>query len=315
MGVFTMADACQAGYESAEIQRMCRNGEWVRLRRGMYTTASALALGSRHRSNCVATLLALGRPTTTVSHGSAARLLALPVPTGDDVVRLTDPTRSRNGSGFAMVRSPLASTDVMTSGPLRLTSPARTLADCARSWPLEPAVVAIDAALLSGRVRTTDIRQAVDAQHTWPGAPAARRALDLADGRAESPLETKGRLRIVGAGLPTPDLQTEIRAAGRLIAVVDAWFDEAAVAVEFDGRVKYTNPWRERTPERVLWEEKRREDQLRGLDIRMVRVVDADLDAGWPAVEERLRTLLAGPGPAQRRFTTTVRPRGVLRAG
>jgi len=37
-------------------------------------------------------------------------------------------------------------------------------------------------------------------------------------------------------------LQVEIRTPGRLVAVVDAWFDEAAVAVEFDGQVKYREP-------------------------------------------------------------------------
>ena len=52
----------------------------------------------------------------------------------------------------------------------------------------------------------------------------------LADGRAESPLETRGRLHIVGSGLPAPSLQVEIRTPGRLVAVVDAWFDDAAAS-------------------------------------------------------------------------------------
>jgi hypothetical protein len=147
----------------------------------------------------------------------------------------------------------------------------------------------------------------------WPGAPRARRAVELADGRAESPLETRGRLRIVGAGLPRPELQVEIHAGGRLVAVVDGWFDEAAVAVEFDGRVEYTDPWRGRPPEQVLWEEKRREDELRALDIRVVRIVDADLGERWPAVERRLRGALATPGPLPRRFTARPRSGGIAR--
>jgi hypothetical protein len=87
------------------------------------------------------------------------------------------------------------------------------------------------------------------------------------------------------------------------------------VAVEFDGRVKYTDPWRGRSPERVLWEEKRREDELRGLDIGVVRVADADLGARWPRIEEPLRRLLARPGPARRRFSAVPRAAGVPRAG
>jgi hypothetical protein len=173
----------------------------------------------------------------------------------------------------------------------------------------------MDAALLAERTTPEELRDAAAAVHHWPGASRAVRAASLADGRAESPLETRGRLRIIGAGFPRPQLQVEIRAAGRLVGVADAWFEEAAVAVEFDGRVKYMNPWRGRTPEQVLWEEKRREDELRALDIRIVRVADADLGAGWPATEARIAALVAAPGPTTRRFSAVPRARGVQRAG
>ena len=105
----------------------------------------------------------------------------------------------------------------------------------------------------------------------------------------------------------------EVRVAGRLVAVVDGWYEEAAVAVEFDGRLKYTDPWRDRTPGEVLWEEKRREDELRALDVRVVRIADTDLGRGWTPVEQRLRGLLARPGPTRRRFTVVRRTAGVLR--
>ena len=85
----------------------------------------------------------------------------------------------------------------------------------------------------------------------------------LADGRAESPLETRGRLRIVGAGLDT-------RAAGR---------DPPATARrrrcvvrggggrgEFDGRVKYTDPWRGRSPRRSVGREEAGADCARSRD-------------------------------------------------
>jgi hypothetical protein len=128
------------------------------------------------------------------------------------------------------------------------------------------------------------------------------------DARVESPLETRGRLRMIGAGLPTPELQVEIRSTGRLVAVVDAWFDEAAVAVESDGQVKYRDPWRGRTPEQVRCDEKRREDQLRALGIRVVRVPDADLRGRWSRIADRLTRLTRSPGPIGRRFTATLRP-------
>lgn len=321
LGLFTAVQARGAGYEHGEIRHLCSSGAWVRVRRGVYGVAEEVAAGQasgrRHALDATAVLLDLGRPDAAVSHSSALRLLGLPARRAllSDTVRLTHPTLWRRGKGFTVNRAPLAGEDVTQRGPVRLTTPARTLVDCAREWPLEDAVVAMDAALLAGSVTPAELAAAVTAARSWPGAPRAARAAGLADGRAESPLETRGRLRLLGAGLPSPELQVEIHTGGRLIGVVDAWYDEAAVAVEFDGRIKYADPWRNRTPERVLWEEKRREDQLRGLDIRVVRIVDADLGAGWAQLEDRLRALVATPGPARRRFTTSPRSRGVVRAG
>jgi hypothetical protein len=212
-----------------------------------------------------------------------------------------------------MVRAPLDTGDVITRGPFRLTTASRTLVDCARSWRLEDSVVAMDAALLRERTTPDALRRELAGQHQWPGAPDARRAIQLADGRAESPLETLGRLRLIGAGMPPDELQVEIHVEGRLLAVVDAWYEDAAVAVEFDGRVKYTDPWRGRDPRQVIWEEKRREDAARRVGIRFTRIVDADLGPRWRGIEVHLREQLASPGPADRRFAARRRERGVVR--
>lgn len=320
LGLFTAVDARRAGYQHAAIRTLCSSGRWVRVRRGVYTTPEALGSAGtgtrRHRLDCLAVLLDLGRAATAVSHASAARLHGLPVRRDlPRTVRLTDPEVYRRGRGFLVEHAPLGAAEILRSGPLPLTSPARTLTDCAREWELEDGVVAMDAALRTRRLELGDLRTAAAAARSWPGGLAAVRAASLADRRAESPLETRGRLRIVGACLPTPELQVEIRAGGRLLGVVDAWFEKAAVAVEFDGQVKYTDPWRGRSPEQVLWEEKRREDELRAHDIRVVRVVEADLGVRWVGMERRLRQLVASPGPAARRFTATRRNLGRQCAG
>jgi hypothetical protein len=319
-GVFTTAEALVAGHGHSEIQNLTTSGAWVRLRRGVLVAADDLELarqrGRLHRLHCIAVLLTLDRPRASISHGSAARLWGLPVPrTAEELIRVTDPERWRRGNGFLMSRAPLGSDEIWRAGPIRLTSAARTLVDCAREWSLEDAVIAMDAGVLAERTTPADLRRAAAAVQGWRGASRAIRAAALADGRAESPLETRGRLRMLGAGLPAPELQVEIKDGGRLVGVVDAWFDDAAVAVEFDGQVKYTDPWRGRSPERVLWDEKRREDELRALGIRIVRVADADLGHRWARVEKRLTELLRVPGPAVRRFTTALRVRGRRRAG
>ena len=73
----------------------------------------------------------------------------------------------------------------------------------------------------------------------WPGLAGARRVLDLADGRAESPLETLGRLLVRDAGLPTPELQVPIEDARGVFAYGDLGWPEHKFVVEFDGLLKY----------------------------------------------------------------------------
>lgn len=66
----------------------------------------------------------------------------------------------------------------------------------------------MDAALLARRTTTDELRAAAVSVAGWRGASRAVPAAQLA---AESALETRGRLRILGAGLAAPELQVEIR--------------------------------------------------------------------------------------------------------
>jgi hypothetical protein len=144
------------------------------------------------------------------------------------------------------------------------------------------------------------------------GIAHAARALDLSDGRAESPLETRGRLAMLASGLPRPELQVQIHDAAGLIGRVDAWYEDAAVAIEFDGQVKYTDPRHASSPGKVLWEEKRREDRMRALGVRIVRVVNEDLGPPWPRTAAHIGDLVAAPyvGPRHFRAVRTDEPGG-----
>jgi predicted transcriptional regulator of viral defense system len=307
LGVFTAAEARRAGYDRDEIRSALRGGRWKRLRRGVYIEAErwAAVVGDarmRHLVECVATLavLAVG---PVLSHESAARLHRLILPRGiDETVRLTDPAEWRSGRGYRIACAALPAADVVRTRVLAATSAARTLVDCAREWALPDAVVAIDAAIQAGKVSRAQMEAAVLAASHWVGVGAAGRALSLADGRAESPLETRARLAIVAAGLPQPELQVEIHDDRGFVGRVDAWFEEAAVAVELDGKIKYIEPRNGRAPADVLWEEKRREDRVRELDIRVLRLVDDDIGRRDRDFVPRLARLLATPLTEPRRF-------------
>lgn len=311
-GVFTVADARRAGYRPDEIRTAVVSGAWHRLRRGVYVaaelwTASAADPRARHLLDALAVLAVLGRGPV-VSHSSAARLHELVLPRGaGGLVRLTDVEQWRTGQGYRISAAELPPQDVADAGPFTVTTVARTLVDCAREWPLVDAVVAMDAALFQQRVRRTELVAAVQGQSHWLGIGAAARAVHLADGRAESPLESRGRMSIVEAGLPCPELQVELHGPQGFVARLDGWYEDAGVALEFDGRVKSDDPRDGRTPAQVAWEEKRREDRIRDLDVPVVRIVQADLPRLHGPVE-RLRYLLARPSNGPRRYRVVRRP-------
>ncbi|MBA3292552.1 MAG: hypothetical protein H0T40_02165 [Geodermatophilaceae bacterium] len=77
--------------------------------------------------------------------------------------------------------------------------------------------------------------EGVDQLTAVPGARQARVAAGLADGRAESPQESRRRVMLALAGLyPVP--QYEVRdGADRFVARVDLAFVEARTAVEYEG--------------------------------------------------------------------------------
>ena len=170
------------------------------------------------------------------------------------------------------------------------------------------AVIALDAALHRELVTRAELRAAVLSARHRAGASMAARFVGLSDGRAESPLETKGRLRFLAAGLPLPELQVDLHDERGFVGRLDAWYEDAAVAVEFDGFEKYADPWGELTPAQVAWREKRREDRVLSTDIRVVRVVSEDFGTPWAGLVTRLRTLLARPYTGPRHFRIVRRP-------
>jgi hypothetical protein len=309
-GVFTSQDALGAGLTVDDIRAELRGRRWVRLRKGVYTSADRMAAADereRHLLDCMAVLLCL-HPGPALSHASAARLHRLIVPSAAAAdVRLTDVDQWRSGRGYRVARARVAAGDVDDWLTFPVTSVPRTLVDCAREWPLLPSVIAMDAALHGELLTRADLHAAVLSATHRPGHGTAAQAFGLCDGRAESPLETKGRLRLVASGLPLPELQVDLHDDRGFIGRVDAWYEEAAVAVEFDGRVKYDDP-RGRTPAQVAWDEKRREDRIRSVDVRVVRIVNEDFGPVWSHVVAGLRERLATPLTGPRRFRVVRRP-------
>ncbi|WP_158544802.1 type IV toxin-antitoxin system AbiEi family antitoxin domain-containing protein [Blastococcus sp. TF02-09] len=321
LGIFTTADLAAHGMGPREVATAVRRGAWVRLRPGVFISATDLAeverTGRRPGVDALAVAAVLDRPSAVFSGATAAWIWGLPLPMSEPrSVQLTDTHRWRRGRGWSMTQARLPDDETTVRGAYRVTTAARTVVDLGRLWPEVHAVAAVDAALLRRLTTRDELERVLARQASVPGIPRSVRAVALADGRAESWLESCGRLTFAALGLPAFVPQVELWVDGRLVKVADGWYSDAALAVEFDGRLKYRSPGYGRTPEEELWREKRDEDLLRSLGIRFVRVAAEDMSpARRPRLDQLVRRQLATAGPRDRTFAEVPRDAGRWRSG
>jgi hypothetical protein len=309
-GVFATADAVAAGIDPKSIGPLLRSGAWRRVRYGVYTTDVVWreheARQRVHRLECAAVLRRL-EGAAVVSHTSAARLHALVVPRllrAD--VRLTQPGQFRTGRGYRISEASVPPGDVVDLDGLPVTSISRTLADVGREWQLGDTVIAADDALADGRVTLDELHTAALGQTHWVGCGDAARAFSLARVGAHSPHETRTRLALLDAGLPEPLLQQAVLVGSHLVAVLDMYWPDHGVFAECDGIIKYTDPWRGRSPAEAIRDEKRRHDDLVDLDLHGVRLTPDDVRERLAEKVERLATLLERGRRTAPRYRTTL---------
>lgn len=96
--------------------------------------------------------------------------------------------------------------------------------------------MALDDALRRRLCAKADILSVIERWRGGTGCVSARERLDEADGKAESILETAGRLVLRDRGVRLPIPQHELRAPdGALVARLDGAYLREKVALEFDG--------------------------------------------------------------------------------
>ena len=289
------------GWERHRLRREVRRGAWASVGRGV---ASPVVLSSpaaddpqrfdarRRRHALTATAAVLSRRDQVISGRSAALVHGLPVlspPTLPELTTRSPATLGRrrrahvHGAGLTP-----ADESAWFGAPC--TSVARTVVDLARH-DRRDGLMAADAALRGALLEPRSLASALERGAGWPGIKQARAVLALADGRAESPLETLLRLAAHDSGFPSPEPQFVIvdRARGRSYRVDFCWPHQRLV-VEADGRVKYRGD--------AGWREKERETRLRALGYRVERVVWDDVVRHWPETRDRLWRELHRLSPA-----------------
>ncbi|MFL6028253.1 MAG: type IV toxin-antitoxin system AbiEi family antitoxin domain-containing protein [Friedmanniella sp.] len=286
------------GFSADELHRLRRSGQLDRVRRGAYAPPAGDSTPEEAHRRLVAAVLTQRSTETVASHISAAVLHGLPVWRQSlGAVHLTRPRTGggRVRGGCVLHTSPLRPADVVTLDGLRVTSLARTVADLARTLPLDQAVAAGDAALRRG-LPVPEVLAVLERCRGWPGVGQARRTAGLLDARSESVGESCSRVRMHEAGLPVPVPQYEVYdGRGQLVGRADFGWEEQRVLGEFDGRVKYGRLLRPgQTVEEVVYREKLREDALRDLGWRVVRWTWADVFPGHVLVSRLSRAFGLG---------------------
>lgn len=294
-GLLRRTDALESGLALHEFRALYSSGGWERLARGAYVFSdhhSTLDERERHVLRIMALLPNLA-DDSIVSHDSAAVLHGLPL-YGLDLTKV-HVTRARRGGGRSTARVVVhcaAVEDVVEVNGMRVTSVARTTTDVARTRSLDASVSMGDMALRDGLHPDLLLHQ-LDLARKRKGVAQARRAVAMLDGRSESVGESLGRIRLLHSGFTDVELQVEIRDedgyfVGRLDFVVCA-----REVLEFDGKVKYEKYLRPgQSAGDAVFEEKQREDRIRGLGYPVVRFTWADLFA-FERVAERVRRAIA----------------------
>lgn len=175
---------------------------------------------------------------------SAARVHGLPVPGRDDVVELNlpgkniRPPRRQWAAGVRYWSGYLPEEQVIVVNGLRVTTIDRTLLDLARHQGTTDAVVACDAALSMPGVSREFVADRLAVLGPVPGIRKLRRALELADDRSESPLESWGRVQMLTANLPElRSLEVQVPVLGGKYRVDHLLNGD--IAVELHGDLKY----------------------------------------------------------------------------
>ncbi len=266
------------------LRRLVAAERFVRIIHGCYVDASVWAempVEDRRLARTLAVAHLNHRRRPVFSHHSAATIWGLPFygldsPRVHILTRDDSPGHSSHGVSRHIGR--WNDDDVQEVEGMLVTSITRTLLDLARSAKPELAIACADAGLRKLFRARRD--SSLDALAAWrrqqngtllglrgyPGAAHARKIVEEADPRADSPAESVSRLQIRRLEIPC-----EIQAPVTMLDGARSWMDFEFLGQcsygEMDGAVKYLDPaFRNgRTLDEVLIDEKRREDEVRGI--------------------------------------------------
>ncbi|GAB3948986.1 hypothetical protein GCM10027614_47030 [Micromonospora vulcania] len=235
------------GFSRNDIDHMLAVGRWRALARAVYLTNARSDEPPARRCRIRAAVLSLG-PQAHAVFGTAAELHGIAGLPRCDEIHVALPGRAAR---LARVSDPAIMLHQLEHPPhavlrvngIAATTSRVTVAEIILRERRYAAVSVLDSALNQGLLTAECLATIPVLIRGRRGAVAARGYLTEADGRAQSPLETRARLRCVDGRVPPDALQLEIRDDdGYLLGIGDLGWRGARLIAEADGRDAHASP-------------------------------------------------------------------------
>ncbi|MBM0123195.1 hypothetical protein [Pimelobacter simplex] len=302
------AELVRLSHTDRSLAAAVRRGELDRPRRGAYVSALEWArLSSEQRYAVRARAVERqARTDVVLSHTSAVPFYDGPLwgQSLDDVhVTRRDGLTGRKERGVRQHRGLLRDDDVVAAHGFHISSPARTVLECATVASVEAALVVANDFLHRGLVTPRELDERYDeVMAHWPRSLGTSVVLRLADPRIESVGESRTWYFLYRSSLPRPIPQFEVWDCQELVAKLDFALPEHGIWLEFDGRAKYERYLRPgESPADAVVREKLREDRVAELTgWRCLRITWTDL-ADPARLATRIRALIESVARATRR--------------
>jgi hypothetical protein len=271
--VISAAQAHGCGMTVAEINGLCRSGAWRSVYHGIYLLDSDLYHGDElpRLTRISAGLLAAG-PDAVAVRQTAAELHGMPTFGDVSTVHAAVPgvaSRHRH-DGLVIHQTPVPASQQVRAHGLPVSSAVRTVADSVCSLSRFDAVALVDASLNRGLLVDEDLAVVVTMIAGRPGCVAGRRYLAEADGRAQSPAESRVRLTCSDSRLAPDALQHPVYDRhGALLGYADLAWVGAMVAAEVDGAGPHSTPY-------ALFRDRHRQNDFTTVRWRVIRFTWAD---------------------------------------
>jgi len=294
-GLVDSTQARAAGLTRGEVRGLLATGRWLPVARGVYDTSSAPVSSrppdARRRRAAWAGLLAFGPDAVAVGECALALhgIHGLPVGVRPQAA-LPDAARRRHREGVRLRQFD----DGMTTrtlpglGGRRVATVDWALAQAVPELPRPHALAVLDSALHRGAISVRGLEVAHDMARGRRGVAGTHDLWELADGRAESALESFGRLDCQEAGVPPTTLQLPVvpSGGGPTYRADLAWRrrDGRWLVAEMDGQDVHAEP-------RAVYADRERQNRIVGTgQVDVLRFTIRDL----PGMGQVVRGVLTG---------------------